>query len=451
MARNPYLTAPVATTRMPPGIPYIIANEFAERFSFYGMRAILVIFMTRYLMDREGGPAVMTDADARAVYHFFTAAVYGLPLFGSLLADVFLGKYRTVILLSIAYCFGHLALALDDTRTGLFIGLALIALGAGGIKPCVSANVGDQFGQSNEHLLSKVYGWFYFSINLGSMCSTLLTPVLLDRYGPNVAFAVPGVLMLLATIVFWMGRHRFVHIPPAGPDFLRDVFSRDGLRALGKLGLVFFFVIVFWSLYDQTGSAWVLQAQHMDRRWLGVEWLESQIQAVNPFLILIFIPLFNYVIYPGADRFFHLSTLRKVYVGFFLTTISFVIPAWVEHQIENGLTPSIGWQILSYVLLTAGEVMVSITCLEFSYTNAPRRMKSFISALFWLTIALGNVFTAGVNIFIQNPDGTTMLEGPAYYLFFAGLMFVTSVIFVIVAELYKEQRYIQEEVPAGTT
>src|SRR6185369_16488434 len=141
---------------------------------------------------------------------------YFLPILGAFLGDAILGKYRTVLFLSIVYCFGHLALALSHTRLGLVLGLGLIALGAGGIKPCVSANVGDQFGRSNQHLLERVFGWFYFSINLGAFASSVLTPLLLKEYGPHVAFGVPGVLMLLATIVFWLGRNKFVHIPPGG-------------------------------------------------------------------------------------------------------------------------------------------------------------------------------------------------------------------------------------------
>src|SRR3954454_18373090 len=207
-----YLTAPVKSTAMPPGVPYIVGNEAAERFSYYGMRAILTVFMTKYLLDRSGVLAVMTPDQAKAWYHWFISAVYICPLAGAIIADAWLGKYRTILILSVVYCFGHLALALDATRLGLAIGLSLIAIGSGGIKPCVSANVGDQFGTTNQPLLSKVFGWFYFSINFGSFFSTLLIPKLLQDYGPHVAFALPGVLMLIATIVFWLGRNKFVHI-----------------------------------------------------------------------------------------------------------------------------------------------------------------------------------------------------------------------------------------------
>src|SRR6478736_380109 len=182
MAKSEYLTAPIKTDRMPPGVPYIVGNEAAERFSYYGMNSILVIFMTHYLLTPEGKTDHMSPAQADAWYHTFVSCVYFLPIIGAFLGDAILGKYRTILYLSIVYCFGHLALAIDHTRLGLTFGLALIALGAGGIKPCVSANVGDQFGPANQHLLARVFSWFYFAINAGSAFSTLLIPWMLDRY-----------------------------------------------------------------------------------------------------------------------------------------------------------------------------------------------------------------------------------------------------------------------------
>ena len=154
-AMKKYKTAPVTSQNLPDGISYIVANEAAERFSYYGMRAILVVFMTQYLMNSSGQLDVMSGNEAQGYFHLFVSAVYFMPIFGALLADGVLGKYRTIILLSLVYVLGHFALALDDTRMGLLLGQGLIAIGAGGIKPCVSAHVGDQFGMSNKHLISR--------------------------------------------------------------------------------------------------------------------------------------------------------------------------------------------------------------------------------------------------------------------------------------------------------
>ena len=439
-----YRTVPQKTAGLPSGIPFRIGNEAAERFSFYGMKTILAVFMTQFLLDESGNSNYMSEGEATVWVHTFVTAVYFTPLLGSFLADAFLGKYKTIIYLSIVYCLGHLSLALDETQFGLITGLSLIAIGAGGIKGCVSAHVGDQFGRGNGGLLEKIYGWFYLSINLGAFASTLLTPWLLENYGPAVAFGVPGLLMLIATLVFWAGRHDFAHIPARGSEFLRETFSSDGMKTMGKLMVIYIMVAMFWALFDQTASKWVFQAEQMDKNFLGVEWLSSQIQAVNPALIIIMIPLFSWFLYPAINRFFPLTPLRKIGIGFFLVVPSFLIPAWIEYRIGLGETPGIGWQLFSYFLLTAAEVMISVTCLEFSYTQAPRTMKSLVFGLFMASVALGNLFTSLVNIFILNDDGSSKLAGPTYYLFFAGAMLVTAIIYVPVAMKYREKTYLHE-------
>lgn len=442
---KPYKTTPIPSSNIPSGIPFIIANEAAERFSYYGMRAILVVFMTQYLMNSAGQLQTMSELEAQGYFHLFGSAVYFMPLFGALLSDGLWGKYRTIIYLSLFYCAGHLALALDDTRSGLLIGLSLIALGAGGIKPCVSAHVGDQFGAMNQHLLGKVFGWFYFAINLGAFGAMLLIPWLLEHYGPSLAFATPGVLMLLATLVFWSGRYRFVHVPPKGMGFVRQMLSQSGLQTLARLGAIYIFVAMFWALFEQIGSSWVLQAQKMDRLLFGIELLPSQIQAANPLLIMLLSPLFAYTIYPLLERIVTLTALRKIAIGLFLTAAAFALAAWIQMQLDAGLRISIAWQLLAYLLLTSAEVMVSITCLEFSYTQAPNTMKSFIMAFYFLSVAAGNLFTGAVNFFIQNPDGSSKLQGAAYFWLFTGLMLATAVAFAFSIRFYQERTYLQDE------
>ena len=509
---------------MPKGIPYIVGNEAAERFSFYGMKTILVVFMTQYLMTASGSPNYMTDTQAREWMHLFVASAYFFPVIGAIIADAFLGKYLTILSLSVVYVIGHLFLAcIDlpsaalnatfDPRGWMIAGLLLIAIGSGGIKPCVSAHVGDQFGHANRHLISKVFGWFYFAINFGSFFSTLLTPWLLKNYGPGWAFGVPGILMTIATFIFWMGRNRFTHIQPRGMQYFAETFGPSGLMSILKLVPLYLFVAVFWSLYDQGGGAWVQQAQQMNLNFMGLTWLESQIQAVNPLLILIYIPLFAYVIYPLMSKLFKLTPLRKILMGFALTVLSFMIAAHAQGLIDkeverfrevltpmcaagtldtaatcalmrademnssaidleaangdqakmlasltdagvavfkDGTTlqaqwPTVGWQLLAYLVITAAEVLVSITCLEFSYTQAPKQMKSLIMSFYLLSVALGNLFTVAVNHFTQDASGNTTLVGASYYWFFTNLMVWTTVLFVLVVIFYKPRAYLQDD------
>lgn len=438
----------VRSNTMPPGIPYIVGNEAAERFSYYGMRTILTVFMTQYLMNSSGQLDVMSEGDAKFWYHMFMLVNYLMPVFGALLADIFWGKYKTIMNLSIVYCLGHLVLALFETRFGLAAGLTMIAIGSGGIKPCVSAHVGDQFEEKNKHLLERVFSFFYFSINFGAFISSLLTPLLLELYGPSVAFGIPGALMFIATFVFWLGRNKFIAIPEAGwTQYKRDILTAGGLKTLGSLVVLYLFTAVFWSLYDQGGSAWVLQAEKMSRAvdlgFVQFTLLPSQIQAVNPILVLLFIPLFSFLLYPLAGRFFKVTPLRKIGLGLFICAFSFVISAVAEMRLASGAEVSILWQVWAYIAITAAEILVSITALEYSYTQAPNTMKSLVMGLWFLSVSFGNAITAIVNWVIQNPDGTSKLNDAEYYWFFAGLMFVTAIGFVFVAMKKKERTYIQ--------
>jgi POT family proton-dependent oligopeptide transporter len=270
MAKKPFLTAPDQTSRgWPPGVKYIIGNEIGERFSFYGMRAILqphlaYLYVVMFLgMKWAGGfdtshaidaPWAVTDwlsnvwravAQSQGSHdaHMFNATAYALPMLGAILADKWIGKYLTIMTLSLVYCAGHAVLALggDASLGGMHLGLALIALGTGGIKPCVSAHVGDQFGKANWFLTRKVFQFFYMSVNFGSFFSTLLIPWLLRAYGPHVAFGLPGVLMFIATVVFWWGRWTFVHVPaaPGGKLGLLDALA-GCLLFTGVLGIWLF-------------------------------------------------------------------------------------------------------------------------------------------------------------------------------------------------------------------
>jgi POT family proton-dependent oligopeptide transporter len=310
--------------------------------------------------------------------------------------------------------------------------------------------VGDQFGASNSHFLPRVFSWFYFAINFGSSISTLLIPVVLHDYGAHYAFAIPGILMLLATFVFWMGRNKFVHIPPSGLEFVKESIKPESLRIIGRLAVLYVFIAMFWALFDQTSSSWVLQAEHMNRTFLGHEWLSSQFQAINPLLILILIPIFSYVIYPALDKVFPLTPLRKIGIGLFVAVPSFLIPAWVEMRIGHGEHPSIFWQFLAYLLITAAEVLISITGLEFSYTQAPKKMKSLIMGIFLCSTTVGDLFVSLVNIFIQNPDGSSKLPGAQYYLFFAGLMLGFAILYLIVSQFFTVRTIIQDETPDAT-
>jgi POT family proton-dependent oligopeptide transporter len=256
--------ASTTPARLPRQIPYIIGNEACERFSFYGMRNILVQFLISSvilayvpLADREGA--------AKDIFHSFVIGVYFFPLLGGWLSDRYFGKYNTVLWFSLIYCAGHACLAMfEDNKNGFYTGLFLIALGSGGIKPLVVSFVGDQFTRDNKHLAKVVFDAFYWTINFGSFFASLLMPLFLREYGAAVAFGIPGILMFIATAIFWMGRKQYVRVPPAthDPDSFMHVArtaltstqgqGRPGLYVAAFGAALAVFLLMAWAV----GPSW---------------------------------------------------------------------------------------------------------------------------------------------------------------------------------------------------
>ncbi len=252
---------------LPRQIPYIIGNEACERFSFYGMRNILVPFLISSVLlaylpegDRSGA--------AKDLFHSFVIGVYFFPLLGGWLSDRYFGKYNTILWFSLIYCAGHACLALfESNATGFYTGLFLIALGSGGIKPLVVTFCGDQFDQSNKHKAKVVFDAFYWIINFGSFFASLLMPLVLRNWGPAWAFGIPGVLMFIATVIFWAGRRKYVNVPPTrgtDPDsFLNVVRSAllghgvgigTVIAGLGIFGAVL--MLALWALKYAGVALW---------------------------------------------------------------------------------------------------------------------------------------------------------------------------------------------------
>ena len=430
----------MATGRYPAGVPWIIATEASERFSYYGMRAILTTYLVTQFFNPGGDPAlrVAAEAEANARTHLFVSLAYFMPLLGAWLADGWLGRYRVILGLSLVYCLGHACLALfDDRLDGFMAGLLLLALGAGGIKANVSAFVGAQFAQADSVegriQVARAYGWFYFSINAGAVLSMALVPWLLEHHGAAVAFGVPGLFMALATLLFWLGRHHYRHDPPAHPREWPQLLAE--WRGAWRVLALFAFMPVFWALWDQSQSEWVLQAGHLDLTLLpGLVLLPGQVQLANPALVLMLIPLLTTGIYPALQRRGLSPTpVRRLLTGLLLTALAFVVIALIQERIDAGGQPSVWWQLLAYLLLTTGEVLVSVTGLEYAYTQAPPRLRSVITACWLLTVSLGNLGVGLVNASIAQGGFFARLAGADFYWFFTGLMLLVAWLFARLA------------------
>ncbi|KYM98055.1 Solute carrier family 15 member 1, partial [Cyphomyrmex costatus] len=358
--------------KYPKSVFFIISNEFCERFSYYGMRTVLSLYLYNMLKYSESTSTI--------IYHIFSAFVYFFPLLGAIISDSWLGKFNTILYLSIVYSLGQVILSLSAaTPIGLpaqefsILGLFLIALGTGGIKPCVSAFGGDQFVlPQQEKQLAMFFSFFYFAINTGSLISTLLTPVIRETkcFGADcffVAFLVPAVLMITSIFVFVLGKRMYKIVNPTGNlivkvtkcvchaignkikdkgekrdhwlDHADDVYDNKLIEdikiALGVLKL-YIPLPIFWALYDQQGSQWTFQATRMDGQIGSFVLLPDQLQAVNPLLIIIFIPIFETCIYPIFTKIHFIDTpLKKLVTGGLLASVAFVAAGIVEINIEK--------------------------------------------------------------------------------------------------------------------
>lgn len=514
MTTNNVAASPQPKARMPRQIGFIIGNEACERFSFYGMRNILVQFLITSLLLQQV-TAEGRAAEAKDIMHSFMIGVYFFPLLGGWLADRFFGKYHTILWFSLIYCIGHLCLALfEDSRQGFFLGLGLIALGAGGIKPLVASFMGDQFDQSNKQLAKVVFDAFYWIINFGSLFASLLIPLALKNLGPQWAFGIPGILMFVATLVFWLGRKRYVLVPlpPKDPhsfgnvvrtallakapgrgnpglivavlgvvlavasfalvpklgiviclclalvailagvgggtmlqlDRARGVHPEvavEGVRSVLKVLVIFALTTPFFSLFDQKASTWVLQGQQMSMpSWFTA----SQMQALNPLLVMILIPFNNLVLYPALRSFgFEPTALRRMTAGIAFSGLAWIVVGGLQVVMDGGDALSIFWQILPYALLTFGEVLVSATGLEFAYSQAPASMKGVVMSFWNLTTTIGNLWVLLSNAAVRNQTVTdriasTGLSETAFLMFFfAGFAFIAALAFGLYARRYR--------------
>ncbi|XP_014274043.1 peptide transporter family 1 isoform X2 [Halyomorpha halys] len=368
--------------KYPKSVFFIIVNEFCERFCYYGMRGVLALYLKDSLQYSEN--------NATIIYHMFVMLCYFSPVFGGIMADAWLGKYNTILYVSLIYAAGNIVLSFGSVealsiphKELSILGLILIAVGTGGIKPCVSSFGGDQFVlPQQERQLQRFFSVFYFSINAGSVLSSFLTPMLREYHclGSNedcypLAFGLPAALMIASVVIFIMGSPMYKKNSPQGNiaiqvsgcishavankigskenkkhwlDYAEDRYNSKliaDIKVLLRIIYLFTPTIVFWALYDQQGSKWTFQASRMngDLGWFTIQ--PDQMQTLNSVLVLIFIPLFESVVYPILAKLRLVRTsLQKLVVGGFLAALAFLLSGILELRIqqENPTLPGSG-------------------------------------------------------------------------------------------------------------
>ena len=416
------LTSYLATH--PIGFWFIFWGELAERSSYYGMRAILTLYMINELGFEEG--------HASSVMGYFIAGCYILPLVGGYLADNHFGKYWTIVGFSLPYILGHYLLGIESV-VFLTIALSLLAMGSGVIKPNISTLMGmtyDQQRPGQERLRSDAFAIFYGAINIGAALSSFAMPLLRERYGYAIAFLFPAGLMVLAFGFFAAGK----------PFYAREVIVRakttpeyraQRWRVLLRLLGLFLVVGFFWAIFDQSPSTWTIFAKdHLDLNLLGHQFQPDQLQAINPVLIVILLPVVT-VGWRVCARFgLHLKPTDKMLIGFVLTTLTMAIMAAAGFLAGQEGKVSMMWEVAAYLLITIAEICISVVGLELAFTAAPKSMKSFVTACWLLTVSFGNLGNAWFTPYYE-----TLQPGP-FFAVLALVMVPVSVIFLLVARQF---------------
>lgn len=367
----------------PNGLYVLFFTEMWERFSYYGMRALLVFYMTKQLLYSHG--------QASQIYGLYTGLVYFTPLLGGLLADRVVGQRKTVILGGILMAIGHFLMAFENL---FFPALGFLILGNGAFKPNISAQVGNLYPPGDRRR-DRAFSIFYVGINLGAFLSPLVCGTLGEIYGWHYGFAVAGVGMLIGLFIYILGRRWLA------PDLktkakedtsINQPLTRDDKHRLGGLGIIALVGIVFWASYEQMGNTIALWAdEDTDRRILGWEVPASWFQSLNPFCIFLFTPLITSLWAWQARRGKEPTSAAKIAAGCLLLGAAYLImvPAARIYAV-NGTPVSMLWTIAFIVVLTLGELFLSPVGLSLFSKLAPARMVSMLIGVWFLAQFAGN-------------------------------------------------------------
>lgn len=470
-------TAPNAPPK--PGHPiafwFIFFGELAERASFYGMRAVLTLYLVHVFgYSREA---------ASDLYHTYMAACYFTPLIGGWVADRYLGKYWTIVGFAVPYVIGQLLVGLSNEYL-MFGALALLAMGSGVIKPNISTLMGltyDQQRPGQDQLRSQAFSWFYVAINMGSFLASNICPWLRDTFGKMVpdpadpkrlvpsdpqagylaAFLFPAVLMVVALAIFAAGKRFYaVETVDRTPPTPAERASR--WRVVGQVGGLFALVMFFWAVFDQKASTWVFFAEdYLDLHVLGYRIAPDRVMSLNPLFIILLVPVMNRVYAALAARGYDVSPTNKMMAGFLLTAACMALHAVAGYAATNpdgSITRvSILWQVLAYVTLTVAEILISVTGLELAFTAAPKSMKGFVTALWLVTVGLANLLinkpvtqmypgkdTPTVSFLkwklFELPAGAKFTSAADYFAALTVGMLVVTVVFFFVARRFKQSQ-----------
>ena len=395
---------PSALWQHPRGLSTLFFTEMWERFSYYGMRAFLILYMTA---ATTAGGLGMSDAQASGIYGLYTGSVWGAAILGGLIADRVLGQYRSVLVGGVIIAVGHFILAFD-VLVAFYAGLACIVVGTGLLKPNVSTLVGALYAPSDARR-DAGFSLFYMGINLGAFIGPLIAGYLAQRVNWHVGFAAAGVGMTLGLIQYVVGRRplqdaeRSVARPrttPSEPRTEAGGLTPADYKRLLAVVVFFVFAAIFWGAYEQAGSTLNLFAdRHTRLEWAGFSFPSSWFQSVPPLFVILLAPVFAWLWGSLGDR--QPSTPAKFALGLLFAGLAFALLVPAGSSAESGIRVSPLWLVGAYFILELGELCLSPVGLSAVTKLAPSQLLGLTMGIWFLSNSAGNMLAGWAGTFFS--------------------------------------------------
>ncbi len=421
-----YKAVPDNSNKFPSGIWYIILNDTAMLTSYKGILAVLYPFLIGDALIGDSGALAMNHAEARSALSLFNFACYFMAIVGAFLTEWCIGKYSMILYSTLLCCIAHAVLMWGHNEYALLFGLAIYSIGAGGIKSSTIPHGFDQFNSNNSYMMDRMMGIFIVIGYIGGFLSNILGPELLYSYGSWAAFSFPFILMVIALIVFYVGRYQYVHKPPSGDLFWKKLISKETRAPALKVSTLCVFFSLYCASSGQAPFLWIEQASRMDLDLFFIELLPSQVGAIEVVCVCIVMCIYLSWLRPWFSKMNQLN--YSMIVGYILMIMSYVYMLCLDIVMLNIGVLNIVWQFPMYILFTSSFIVLYTSYERTIYNIVPKYMKTLACCAYPLGYSLGNLITFLVNTFIID-SSESMFH---YDMFFIALSTISVLIFYIV-------------------
>ena len=423
--------SPLTLFGHPRGLAFLFATEMWERFSYYGMRALLVLYMVKYLFLPERADGVIGYAQLKAFYEFlfgplgvqplasqvyglYTGLVYFTPIIGGLLADRVFGQRRMVITGALLMALGHFMMAFESL---MLLALFVLILGNGAFKPNISTQVGSLYPPGDSRR-DRAFSIFYVGVNLGAFFSPLVCGTLGGAYGWHYGFAAAGVGMLIGLVIYLLAAPALPKDARAPRHDATPITAKER-RSILALAILFLPVTLFWATYEQQGNTIALWAEDHTRRLVDLGFWRFEVpaewfQSFNPFMIFAFTPFVVALWARQSASGSEPSTITKMALGCFGVALANLIMV-AAATVTGGNGASWLWLFGYFVLVTLGELYISPVSLSLVSKTAPARMLSMLMGAWLATSFIGNFICGWLGSFWST------MEKPHFFLMIAAV------------------------------